>query len=268
LRADISGESRAVPTLLNIPALDEQRAFRLAQDGEARALDVLVQRFMPLARSVAGRYARSGEPLDDLVQVASVGLIKAIKRFDSDRGLAFSSYAVPTMAGELRRHFRDRGWAVRPPRGLQEAAMQVTKVTEELTRRLGAPPTIRQIGQALEMTDEQVLEARAALNGMTAMSFETPRSGDDEGETLGATLGDEEPGFERAEARATVDKLSVCLSEREREVIKLRFDDDLTQQEIGDIIGVSQMQVSRILRRATDQLRETMAFEDPRRSAS
>ena len=244
-----------MPTLTNIPALDEQHAYRLAQDGDARALDVLVQRFMPLARSVAGRYARSGEPLDDLVQVASVGLIKAIKRFDPDRGLAFSSFAVPTMAGELRRHFRDRGWAVRPPRGLQEAAMQVTKVTEELTRRLGAPPTIRQIGQALEMTDEQVLEARAALNGMTAMSFEAPRSvGDDEGETLGATLGDEEPGFERAEARATVDKLSACLNEREREVIKRRFDDDLTQQEIGDMIGVSQMQVSRILRGALQKL--------------
>jgi RNA polymerase sigma-B factor len=240
---------------MNIPALDEQRAFRLAQDGDARALDALVQRFMPLARSVAGRYARSGEPLDDLVQVASVGLIKAINRFDPDRGLAFSSFAVPTMAGELRRHFRDRGWAVRPPRGLQEAAMQVSKVTDELARRLGAPPTIRQIGQALEMTDEQVLEARAALNGMTAMSFEAPRSvGDDEGETLGETLGDDEPGFERAEARATVDRLSVCLDEREREVVKLRFDDDLTQQEIGDIIGVSQMQVSRILRGALQKL--------------
>jgi len=245
-----------VPTTLTpTPALDEQRAFRLVQDGDARALDVLVQRFMPLARSVAGRYARSGEPLDDLVQVASVGLIKAIKRFDPDRGLAFSSFAVPTMAGELRRHFRDRSWAVRPPRGLQEAAMQVTKVTEELTRRLGAPPTIRQIGQALEMTDEQVLEARVALNGMTAMSFEAPRSGgEEEGETLGATLGDEEPGFERAEARATVDRLAVCLTDREREVIKLRFEDDLTQEEIGSIIGVSQMQVSRILRGALQKL--------------
>ena len=123
-----------MPTLTNIPALDEQHAYRLAQDGDARALDVLVQRFMPLARAVAGRYARSGEPLDDLVQVASVGLIKAIKRFDPDRGLAFSSFAVPTMAGELRRHFRDRGWAVRPPRGLQEAAMQAAQ-SKEIVRR-------------------------------------------------------------------------------------------------------------------------------------
>jgi len=248
-----------VPTLTNtpapIPALDEARAFLLAQDGDARALDVLVHRFMPLARSVASRYARSGEPLDDLVQVASVGLIKAIKRFDTDRGLAFSSFAVPTMAGELRRHFRDRGWAVRPPRGLQEAAMQVMKVTEDLTRRLGAPPTIRQIGQALELTDEQVLEARSALNGMTAVSFDAPRStGEDEGDTLGSTLGGEEPGFEQAEARATVDQLSECLSAREREVLKLRFDDDLTQQEIGEAIGVSQMQVSRILRGALQKL--------------
>jgi RNA polymerase sigma-B factor len=238
-----------------IPALDEQRAFHLAQDGDARALEVLVQRFMPLARSVASRYARNGEPLDDLVQVASVGLIKAIKRFEPDRGLAFSSFAVPTMAGELRRHFRDRGWAVRPPRGLQEAAMHVMKVTEELTRRIGRPPTIRQIGQALEMTDEQVLEARTALNGMNAMSFETPRSiGDEEGETLGSMLGDEELGFEQAEARATVDRLTGCLNPRERQALKLRFEDDLTQQEIGEIMGVSQMQISRILRAALQKL--------------
>jgi RNA polymerase sigma-B factor len=258
LRADTFGDARAVPTVtpaLQIPALDEERAFRLAQDGDARALDLLVHRFMPLARSVASRYARGGEPLDDLVQVASLGLIKAIKRFDADRGLAFSSFAVPTMAGELRRHFRDRGWAVRPPRGLQEAAMQVTKTTEELTRRLGRPPTIRQIGQALEMADEQVLEARQALNGMAALSFEAPRSvGEEEGETLGSTLGDEEPGFERAEARATVDRLAECLDPREREAVKLRFEDDLTQQEIGEIIGVSQMQVSRILRGALQKL--------------
>src|SRR6478609_7517831 len=174
LRADMSGDSRAVATLIDTPTtagrsrilgLDEERAFRLAESGDAQALAALVERFMPLARSVASRYARSGEPLDDLVQVASVGLIKAIKRFDPDRGLAFSSYAVPTMTGELRRHFRDRSWAVRPPRGLQEAALQVSRTTDELSRRLGHPPTIRQIGQALEMTDEQVLEARTALNG-------------------------------------------------------------------------------------------------------
>jgi RNA polymerase sigma-B factor len=248
-----------MPTLITTPApippLDEHSAFRLAHDGDARALDLLVQRYMPLARSVASRYARGGEPLDDLVQVASVGLIKAIKRFDADRGLAFSSFAVPTMAGELRRHFRDRGWAVRPPRGLQESAMQVVKVTEELTRRLGAPPTIRQIGQALELTDEQVLEARSALNGMNAISFDGPRStGSEESETLGSTLGDEEHGFAQAEARATVDQLSECLNDREREVIKLRFEDDLTQEEIGKLIGVSQMQVSRILRGALQKL--------------
>jgi RNA polymerase sigma-B factor len=248
-----------VPTLTTPPApnppLDEHSAFRLAHDGDARALDHLVQRYMPLARSVASRYARGGEPLDDLVQVASVGLIKAIQRFDADRGLAFSSFAVPTMAGELRRHFRDRGWAVRPPRGLQESAMQVVKVTEELTRRLGAPPTIRQIGQALELTDEQVLEARTALNGMNAISFEAPRStGSEESETLGSTLGDEEHGFAQAEARATVDRLSECLTDREREVIKLRFEDDLTQEEIGKVVGVSQMQVSRILRGALQKL--------------
>jgi RNA polymerase sigma-B factor len=238
-----------------ILGLDEQGAFRLAHAGDADALDALAKRFMPLARSVAARYARSGEPLDDLVQVAAVGLLKAIKRFDPDRGLAFSSFAVPTMTGELRRHFRDRGWAVRPPRGLQEAALQVSKTTDELTRRLGHPPTIRQVGQALEMTDEQVLEARTALNGMSAVSFETPRAGsDDEGETLGSTLGSEETGFELAEARAIVDRLSQCLTDREREIVRLRFEEDLTQQEIGERIGVSQMQISRILRTALRKL--------------
>jgi RNA polymerase sigma-B factor len=158
------------------------------------------------------------------------------------------------MAGELRRHFRDRSWAVRPPRGLQETALQVTKVTEDLSRRLGRAPTIREIGRGLEITDEQVLEARAALNGLSTVSFDAPRPGSEGEDPLQETLGHEEPGFERAEARATVDRLSTCLTPREREIVKLRFEHDLTQQEIGDVVGVSQMQVSRILRAALRKL--------------
>src|SRR6476661_8886661 len=143
-------------------------AFARRPDPQLRA--ALVERYLPLARSIARRYARGSEPLDDLVQVASVGLLKALDRFDPARGIAFSSFAVPTIAGELRRYFRDRTWTVRPPRDLQERALAVDKITEELTNRLGRSPTVRQIGQALELPDEDVLEAMEALRAGSATS--------------------------------------------------------------------------------------------------
>jgi RNA polymerase sigma-B factor len=192
------------------------------------------------------------------VQVASVGLLKALDRFDPERGVAFSSYAVPTIAGELRRYFRDRTWAVRPPRDLQERALAVEKTTTELTNRLGHSPTVRQIGQSLELEDEDVLEAMQALRAGTATSLSAPRGSDDDGgdHTLADTIGSEEEGFALAEHRVVYQQLAHTLTPRERDVIELRFGADMTQEEIGKRVGVSQMQVSRVLRQALAKLEE------------
>jgi RNA polymerase sigma-B factor len=242
-------------TLLPAPQTDEEllSAFAETQDRQLRAM--LVERYLPLARSIARRYARGTEPLDDLVQVAAVGLLKAIDRFDPERGYAFSTFAVPTISGEVRRYFRDRTWAVRPPRDLLERSLQVDKVAAELTNRLGRSPTVRQIGQALELPDEEVLEAMEAARASTATSLSAPRATDGDAEdTLGASIGVEDGGFAMVEHRATYQQLSACLTDRERTVVELRFEADMTQEEIGKRIGVSQMQVSRVLRQALAKL--------------
>jgi RNA polymerase sigma-B factor len=242
-------------TLLPAPQTDEDllSAFAETQDRQLRAM--LVERYLPLARSIARRYARGTEPLDDLVQVAAMGLLKAIDRFDPERGYAFSTFAVPTISGEVRRYFRDRTWAVRPPRDLLERSLQVDKVAAELTNRLGRSPTVRQIGQALELPDEEVLEAMEAARASTAASLSAPRGTEgDADDTLGASIGVEDDGFAMVEHRATYERLSACLTDRERTVVELRFKRDLTQEEIGKRIGVSQMQVSRVLRQALAKL--------------
>jgi RNA polymerase sigma-B factor len=229
-------------------------AFAETRDDQLRAM--LAERYLPLARSIARRYARGSEPLDDLFQIASLGLLKAIDRFSPDRGVAFSSYAVPTIAGEVRRYFRDRTWAVRPPRDLQERALAVDKAVQDLTNRLGRSPTVRQIGQALELEDEAVLEAMEAGRASTATSLSAPRGSDDDGveNTLEGAIGVDEDGFATAEQRATYEQLARCLTDRERRVVELRFKEDLTQEEIGERVGVSQMQVSRVLRQALAKL--------------
>jgi len=241
--------------LLPTERRDEVLLAALAERPDPQLRAALVERYLPLARSIARRYARGAEPLDDLVQVASLGLLKALDRFDPARGVAFSSFAVPTIAGEVRRHFRDRTWAVRPPRDLQERALSVERTSEELTNRLGRSPTVRQIGQALELPDEDVLEAMQALRAGRATSLSVPRGSEDDGEqTLESTIGIDEAGFELAEQRALYEQLACVLTPRERRVVELRFGEDLTQEEIGKRIGVSQMQVSRVLRQALAKL--------------
>jgi RNA polymerase sigma-B factor len=242
-------------TLALVPRTDADLFTEFGRTRDARMRAALVERFMPLARSIARRYARGSEPLDDLVQVASVGLLKAIDRYDPERGIAFSSFAVPTIAGEVRRYFRDRCWAVRPPRDLQERALAVDKAARELTNRLGHSPTIRQIGQALELSDEAVLEAMEASRASSATSLSATRGSDDDADaTLEAAIGTDDHGFELAEHRADYARLARCLTERERLVVELRFAEDLTQEAIGERIGVSQMQVSRVLRQALAKL--------------
>ena len=226
---------------------------------------MVAERFLPLARQLASRYAGRGEPFDDLLQVACLGLVKAIDRYDPDRGSAFSSFATPTIVGELRRHFRDRTWAVRVPRELQELALRADRQVTELVRRRGRQPTVAELAHALGVDEEQTLEALGALRAYRGVSLATPsRSDEEEGETLGDAVGGPEPELELAEHRATLSRLLHILTPREHEVLSLRFEHDLTQAEIGERIGVSQMQVSRILRAALARLNALAAPGDDR----
>jgi RNA polymerase sigma-B factor len=225
--------------------------------GDLTARDALVARYLPLATRIAYRYRRAHEPPDDLVQVASVGLLKALERYDPERASSVSTFAVPTILGELKRHFRDRGWAVRMPRDLQELALKVERATDEIARRLGRSPTVGEVAEELGITMEQVVEAQEAASAYRAVPLDAPRDDGEGGEREpGPTLGGDDPGYEAAEQRATLDRLMRVLPEREREVLRLRFVEDLTQTEIGARMGISQMHVSRLIRRALDRLRE------------
>jgi RNA polymerase sigma-B factor len=236
---------------------DRRLLLRYHREGDAVAREALVARFLPLARQLARRYQRGGEQLDDLVQVASLGLLKAIDRFDPARETAFSSFAVPTILGEIKRHFRDKGWAVRVPRDLQELSVKVDRVADEMARELGRAPTPAEIAQRTGSSLEQVLEARAASSAYRAVSLDRPRTDDEEdGDSYADAVGADDPGYHVAEAAATVDRLMQVLTDREREVLRLRFEEDLTQSEIGTRVGVSQMHVSRLIRQSIARLRD------------
>ena len=235
---------------------DRRLLVRYHRDGDQAAREALVQRLLPLARRMARRYRRSDEPLDDLVQVATLGLIKAIDRFDPARETAFSSYAVPTMLGELKRYFRDNGWAVHVPRGMQERVMQVDSAVKDLSRRKGRSPSADEVAEVLSLSREQVLEAMEAAGAYDAVSLESYRFGDDgDGETYAESIGAEDGRFELVEYGATIAATLAALPARDRAVLHLRFFEDLTQAEIADRVGVSQMHVSRLIRRALERLR-------------
>jgi RNA polymerase sigma-B factor len=221
---------------------------RYARERDAVVREELVRRFMPLARHLARRY-RGREDVDDLEQIASLGLLKAIERFDPAVGVAFSSFAVPTILGELRRYFRDHAWSVRVPRSVQELTLRIDRMTEELTARLGRPPTPAELASACDASVEQVLEALATATAHHAISLDRPRSEDGE-HTLADVGGADDPAYARVEEAAYVAQLLAVLPERERLILRLRFQEERTQAEIGALIGVSQMQVSRLLRRA------------------
>ncbi len=229
---------------------------RYHHQGEMSARDELVERFMPLARQLARRYQRGNEPLDDLIQVACIGLVKAVDRFDPDRGTAFSSYAVPTILGELKRYFRDAGWAVHVPRGMQERVMSVNQAVTRLSRNLGRSPTPQEISEAIGEPVELVLEALEAAIAYDAVSLDTPRSSDEDGgDTYADTVGAVDEHYELVEYTTAIAPTVKALPERDRLVLKLRFEEDLTQLEIAERIGVSQMHVSRLIRRALTRLR-------------
>ena len=219
---------------------------------------------MPLARTLAGRYARTQEPFEDLFQVASLGLVKAADRYDPDRGAAFSSYALPTILGELKRHFRDKGRSIHLPRGLQELVLRVHGAEEQLSSRTGRSPTVLEIADYLELDTESVLEALEAITARDASSLDAPLETDpgEDAATPHDTIGSEDEGYALVDVSTSLAGAVRRLRKTDREVLELRLRHGMTQSEIAKQIGVSQMQVSRILRRATDQLRATMAFED------
>jgi RNA polymerase sigma-B factor len=248
---------------LALPRTDSGELFvRWQKHGDQRAREELVERFLPLARKLARRYAGPREPFEDLMQVASLGLVKAVDRFDTERGTAFSSFAVPTILGELKRYFRDLGWSVHVPRGAQELALKVEEAQQQLTTRTGRPPSVQDLALYLEMDIEDVLEALETASAHHSTSLDAPREdGEEESGSLADAFGEEDERYELIDASVTIAAAARQLSARERRVLVLRFVEDLTQTQIADQIGVSQMQVSRILRRALSRLRELTQSE-------
>ena len=241
-------------------AAERQLVLRYHRWGDMAAREELVKRFLPFARDLALRYSYTEEPLDDLLQVASVGLVKAIDRFDPDRGAKFTSYAAPTILGELKRHFRDEGWALHMPRGLQERTLAVSRETETLSKRLGRSPKPREVAQAIGCSVERVLEAQEAAARYEAASLDAPAvRSDDEAAALVDQIGAEDSAYELVEDRDAIASIWSALPEVERKAIELRFLSDLTQREIGERLGYSQMHVSRLLRRALSRLEDAAA---------
>jgi RNA polymerase sigma-B factor len=233
---------------------DATLAHRLRR-GDERAREALIARHLPLARALAGRYRRSAVPQEDLVQVASLGLVLAAGRWDPARGTSFPSYAVPTILGELRHYFRDATWAVRPPRRLQDLSMAVERVREPLNAATQRDATVTDIAERLGRSAREVDEALQATSARTATSLESlVQSQEGDVVALGDLIGRSDHGYEEAEARATVERLTAGLDARARRILSLRFDGDLAQAEIGQRVGLSQMHVSRIIKRSLEQL--------------
>ncbi|MGI9185420.1 MAG: SigB/SigF/SigG family RNA polymerase sigma factor [Solirubrobacteraceae bacterium] len=230
---------------------------RWQQEHDARARDELVERYLPLARKLARRYGGAREPFEDLLQVASLGLVKAVDRFDTTRGTAFSSFAVPTIMGEIKRYFRDQGWAVHVPRGAQERAVKVDEAKQRLGARSRRAPTVPELAEYLELSLEDVLDALECSRAHHATSLDAPTDdGESDGGSIVDTIGAEDPRLCTADTRISLGSAASLLSDRERQVLALRYVHDLTQTEIAQQVGVSQMQISRILRRSIARLRE------------
>jgi RNA polymerase sigma-B factor len=239
-----------------VSAADSQELFdRWRRDRDREARDELIARFLPLARKLARRYVQSSEPYDDLVQVASLGLVKAVERFDPDRGFAFTSFAVPTIVGELKRYFRDTGWAIHVDRGAQERARKINEARQAISARTGRPPRVDELAQYLELSEEEVLDGLQVAEAYGTVSLDAPLTGDEDASRLDA-IGDEDERLGLIDDQTTIFAAAKHLPQREREILYLRFGEDLTQSEIAERVGVSQMQVSRLLRRSLQRLRQ------------
>jgi RNA polymerase sigma-B factor len=251
------GGSGAGPPVDDRAHTDERLLDRYRRHGDLAARDELVERLLPLARQLASRYRHAGEPQEDLFQVACVGLMKALDRFEPERGSALANYAVPTMLGEIKRHFRDKSWALRVPRSTQELALKVGEALGALPTRLGRSPTARDVADAVDAPVEDVIEAMEAATAYEATSLDSPPPSKDAGEgapVRGESIGREDVGYELVELREALGGTIAALPERERLILRLRFHEDMTQHEIADRVGLSQMHVSRLLRRSLDKL--------------
>jgi RNA polymerase sigma-B factor len=243
---------------------DKALLRRYHEEGDLAAREQLIEQYMSLVRSLARRYSYRGEQLEDLVQIGAIGLIKAIDRFDVNRGVELTTYATPNIIGEIKRHFRDRGWSVRVPRGLQELNIQLSRLIEELTVENGRSPTIPELAKAAGVTDEEVLEALESGRAYSSLSLSAGSGGgggdDDELDPL-ESLGTEEHQYEVSEDRAVLAPGFRVLDARERRILHLRFFEGLTQSQIAQQVGISQMHVSRLIRRSLEKIREEIAAE-------
>jgi RNA polymerase sigma-B factor len=236
---------------------------RYHEEGDLQAREQLIEQYMSLVRSLARRYSYRGEPLEDLVQIGAIGLIKAIDRFDLERGVELTTYATPNIIGEIKRHFRDKGWSVRVPRGLQELNVQLSKLVEQLTVQLGRSPTIPELAKGAGVEEELVLEALESGRAYTSLSLSVGGGGGNEDDLDPLeSLGTEEHQYEVSEDRAVLAPGFKVLDERERKILQLRFFEGLTQSQIAQQVGISQMHVSRLIRRSLEKIRETIAEDE------
>ncbi len=244
---------------------DRELLRRYHEGGDLEARERLIEQYLPLVRSLARRYSYRGEQHEDLVQVGCIGLIKAIDRFDIDRGVELTTYATPNIIGEIKRHFRDKGWSVRVPRGLQELNVRLSHLLEELTVQLERSPSIAELAKAADVEEEEVLEALESGQAYATLSLSAPPMGGDDSSDLDPleSLGEVEHEYEVSEDRAVLAPGLAALEERERKILHLRFFEGLTQSQIAQQVGISQMHVSRLIRRSLEKLRQEIATEEP-----
>jgi RNA polymerase sigma-B factor len=246
--------STALFTRLSSPHLSDLERSRIR--------DELVHLHLPLVEHFARRFLNRGEPFDDLLQVGTIGLIKAVDRFDLGRGVEFSTYATPTIVGEIKRHFRDRGWAIRVPRRLQELRLSITSATAELTQELGRSPTVSELGAKIGVSDEEIIEGLESANAYSTLSLDAPESSDDSALSMIDVIGSDDEALEHVENRETIKPLLESLDPREKHILTLRFFKGMTQSQIAAEVGISQMHVSRLLARTLGRLRESLTADD------
>jgi RNA polymerase sigma-B factor len=248
-----------------VPGRENDKALlrRYHEHGDLQAREQLIEQYMSLVRSLARRYSYRGEQLEDLVQIGAIGLIKAIDRFDLDRGVELTTYATPNIIGEIKRHFRDKGWSVRVPRGLQELNVQLSRLIEQLTVQLGRSPTISELAKAASVEEEEVLEALESGRAYSSLSLSQGSGGGGDDDDLDPleSIGEEEHQYLVSEDRAVLEPGFKALDERERRILHLRFYEGLTQSQIAQQVGISQMHVSRLIRRALEKIREEIGEE-------
>ena len=253
-------------------ASDKALLRRYHEQGDLQAREELIEQYMSLVRSLARRYSYRGEQLEDLVQIGAIGLIKAIDRFDLERGVELTTYATPNIIGEIKRHFRDKGWSVRVPRGLQELNVRLSRLIERLTVELGRSPKIAELAEAAGVTEEEVLEALESSRAYSSLSLSGGGGDDDDDLDPLESIGTEEHMYEVSEDRAVLEPGWRVLDDRERRILHLRFFEGLTQSQIAQQVGISQMHVSRLIRRSLEKIREEIDAgepdEAPRRKAA